>query len=54
MEITDILVEYVFELRRTCPNYWWFYQHTVTLSGHVQKRGGGITPSPQQKYFFLN
>ena len=32
--LMDILVQYVFEFRRTCPNYWWkkFYQHTVTLS----------------------
>ena len=21
--LTDILVKYFFELRRTCPNYWW-------------------------------
>ena len=21
--LTDILVKYVLELRRTCPNYWW-------------------------------
>ena len=21
--LTDILVKYVFVLRRTCPNYWW-------------------------------
>ena len=21
--LTDILVRYVFELSRTCPNYWW-------------------------------
>ena len=31
--LIDILVKYVFELRRTCPNYLWkkFYQYTVTL-----------------------
>ena len=31
---TDILVKYVFELRRTWPNYWGkkFHQHTVTLN----------------------
>ena len=21
--LMDILVKYVFELKRTCPNYWW-------------------------------
>ena len=21
--LMDILVKYIFELRRTCPNYWW-------------------------------
>jgi len=30
--LMDILVKYVFELKRTCPNYWWkkFYHPTVT------------------------
>ena len=35
---TDIFVKYVFELRRTCTNYWRkkLYQHTVTLTVDVE------------------
>ena len=57
----DILVRYVFELWRTCTNYWWkkVFQHTVTLFSKrvtqkcmIQKNGLQKTKlSGHSKYF---
>ena len=65
--LMDILVKYVFELRRACPNYWRekINQHTVTLMKDLIFQNEGYIPKKAQlsdmrtelkfKYFeFLN
>ena len=50
--LTDILVKYVFELRITCPNFWW--KKVLPVNCHFNSRKSLLHISEHDVDFFVS
>ena len=50
--LTDILVKYVFELRITCPNFWW--KKVLPVNCHFNSRKSLLYISEHDVDFFVS